>query len=217
MIDLTTESDYGYGMVLGGMENVAFAGNVVSDASAIGILLGIDSRFLSGDVSGNSLENCTTSIHALSGVSRTAMGGSLRINHNNINSTGAYGIITDATNVKKISLIGNDIVGSATAEISVPASTYSTEKVLVDHVSHDYKNSFQYLSDGSRILTPYTQLFQYGAVGRTVEYLADAPSSGYYTVGSITWHTDGTGGQPIGWYCTAAGTPGTWKAMSTTV
>lgn len=46
--------------------------------------------------------------------------------------------------------------------------------------------------------------------GRRVEYGTAAPGSGTYTVGSLVWRSDGAAGTNLGWYCTVAGTPGTW-------
>jgi hypothetical protein len=39
-----------------------------------------------------------------------------------------------------------------------------------------------------------------------------APATGAHVVGEIVWNTVPTSGGNIGWVCTAAGTPGTWKA-----
>ncbi len=41
-----------------------------------------------------------------------------------------------------------------------------------------------------------------------------APSVGTYTVGQIVYNATPAAGQPMGWMCTVAGTPGTWKAMA---
>lgn len=39
------------------------------------------------------------------------------------------------------------------------------------------------------------------------------PSSGTYTRGQVYWNTQPSPGGYAGWICTAAGTPGTWKAF----
>lgn len=39
------------------------------------------------------------------------------------------------------------------------------------------------------------------------------PTAGTWKVGDIVWHSAPTAGGKIGWVCTAAGTPGTWKAF----
>lgn len=38
-----------------------------------------------------------------------------------------------------------------------------------------------------------------------------APASGTWAVGDIVWQSDSAAGGYVGWYCTTAGTPGTWK------
>jgi hypothetical protein len=40
---------------------------------------------------------------------------------------------------------------------------------------------------------------------------AAAPAAGAHVVGEIVWNTSPTSGGTIGWVCTTAGTPGTWK------
>lgn len=44
-----------------------------------------------------------------------------------------------------------------------------------------------------------------------------APSTGWHSVGEFWRKTDPAGGGPYGWVCTAAGTPGTWKATGNLV
>jgi hypothetical protein len=41
-----------------------------------------------------------------------------------------------------------------------------------------------------------------------------APTTGTWRVGDIVWNNAPASGQPPGWMCTVAGTPGTWKAMA---
>ena len=45
-------------------------------------------------------------------------------------------------------------------------------------------------------------------------YGSAVPSSNKWYVGDIVWNTAPTSGGPPGWMCTAAGSPGTWKAMA---
>lgn len=40
------------------------------------------------------------------------------------------------------------------------------------------------------------------------------PTFGTWGVGDIYWHDDAAPGEPIGWYCTGAGTPGTWAGLA---
>lgn len=41
-----------------------------------------------------------------------------------------------------------------------------------------------------------------------------APTTGTWRVTDIVWNSAPASGQPAGWICTVAGTPGTWKAMA---
>ena len=50
--------------------------------------------------------------------------------------------------------------------------------------------------------------------GRRVVFSTAAPTVGTWKVGDITWDTNAAAAATPGWYCTTAGTPGTWKAMA---
>lgn len=56
-------------------------------------------------------------------------------------------------------------------------------------------------------------VLDYGAVGDGVTNDTAAPVSGTWAVGDIVWNTAPTAGGFIGWTCTTAGTPGTWKTF----
>lgn len=45
---------------------------------------------------------------------------------------------------------------------------------------------------------------------KKITYASAAPASGTAVVGDIVYNTAPASGQPIGWVCTVAGTPGTW-------
>lgn len=45
--------------------------------------------------------------------------------------------------------------------------------------------------------------------------MSAAPTTGTWQQGDIVWHSAPTSGGNIGWVCTTAGTPGTWKAWGT--
>lgn len=51
--------------------------------------------------------------------------------------------------------------------------------------------------------------------GRRVEFRTSAPVSGVHRVGDITWNTAPAAGGTMGWVCTTAGNPGTWKTFGT--
>jgi hypothetical protein len=45
----------------------------------------------------------------------------------------------------------------------------------------------------------------------------EAPTSGTWLRGDVVWNTAPTSGGTLGWICTTAGTPGTWKVMGGTI
>lgn len=50
---------------------------------------------------------------------------------------------------------------------------------------------------------------------KNVNFVREGPPTlGTYTVGRIVYNETPATGQPMGWMCTVAGTPGTWKAMA---
>lgn len=49
---------------------------------------------------------------------------------------------------------------------------------------------------------------------RRIVYSAAAPTTGAWLQGEIAINTVPASGQPIGWGCSVAGTPGTWIAMA---
>ncbi|HEX9948299.1 MAG TPA: right-handed parallel beta-helix repeat-containing protein [Allosphingosinicella sp.] len=52
-----------------------------------------------------------------------------------------------------------------------------------------------------------------GANARNVDYGPAAPGSGFHAAGEVVFNTAPAAGGKIGWVCTAAGTPGTWKGF----
>lgn len=50
-----------------------------------------------------------------------------------------------------------------------------------------------------------------GGDARNITYGTAAPTTGYHSRGEIVFHNAPSAGAKIGWVCTTAGTPGTWK------
>jgi hypothetical protein len=50
--------------------------------------------------------------------------------------------------------------------------------------------------------------------GKCHYFGAAAPTTGTWAVGDIVYHTDAAAGETPAWYCTTAGTPGTWTAFA---
>lgn len=55
--------------------------------------------------------------------------------------------------------------------------------------------------------------FDVGAVSKRVFYLDAKPTTGTYKTGDIVYINTPTAGGYLGWVCTVAGTPGTWKGF----
>ncbi|CAM3491907.1 glycosyl hydrolase family 28-related protein [Occultella aeris] len=72
-------------------------------------------------------------------------------------------------------------------------------------------------ANGSRAVHADGRVFKVAAPGQWVSegYGAQAPSTGAFTSGSMVWNTAPTTGTPVGWVCTQAGDPGTWKGFGT--
>jgi hypothetical protein len=56
--------------------------------------------------------------------------------------------------------------------------------------------------------------FVVNGTNATDEYATAAPTAGAHLRGSRCWNTAPSVGQPPGWVCTVAGTPGTWVALA---
>lgn len=52
-----------------------------------------------------------------------------------------------------------------------------------------------------------------GASARAIDYGSGPPASGHHAAGELVYNIAPTAGGKVGWVCTAAGTPGTWKAF----
>lgn len=52
-----------------------------------------------------------------------------------------------------------------------------------------------------------------GASARSVDFGSGPPASGHHAAGELVYNVAPAAGGKVGWVCTAAGTPGTWKAF----
>jgi hypothetical protein len=50
-------------------------------------------------------------------------------------------------------------------------------------------------------------------MNRRVKEAASVPTTGTWILGDVVWNSSPTPGGTIGWVCTIAGTPGTWKTF----
>ena len=70
--------------------------------------------------------------------------------------------------------------------------------------------------DGKRKIYPnisHTRFSLANVFNLQHDYGTAIPTTGTYSVGSLVWNTIPTAGGYLGWVCTTAGTPGTWKGF----
>ena len=66
---------------------------------------------------------------------------------------------------------------------------------------------------GNSVAGGATQTYSSGIKQRSEVYANAIPTSGTWEVGDIVWYANPDWGLPIGWVCTVAGTPGTWRPI----
>jgi Right handed beta helix region len=69
--------------------------------------------------------------------------------------------------------------------------------------------------EGNTFGATVTKTFTTGAKQRVEQYDTAVPVAGTWSQGDIVWHLTPISGGNLGWVCTAAGTPGTWKSFGT--
>ena len=103
---------------------------------------------------------------------------------------------------QSVALFGNTTVGSTNAGLRKTGNVTAT--IEAANNSWDSANPFL-LSAYSRTGSTHDQA--------VIKYTA-APTTLSWTRGDTAWNEEPTVGQPVGWMCTVAGTPGTWVAMA---
>lgn len=106
-----------------------------------------------------------------------------------------------AINDQAVAIFNNTTVGSTNAGLRKTGNVTAT--IEAANNSWDSANPFL-LSAYSRTGSTHDQA--------VLKYPA-APVSLTWTRGDVVWNEEPAVGQPIGWMCTVAGTPGTWVAM----
>jgi parallel beta-helix repeat protein len=103
---------------------------------------------------------------------------------------------------QSVALFGNTTVGSTNAGLRKTGNVTAT--IEAANNSWESANPFL-LSAYSRTSSVHDQA--------VIKYTA-APTTLSWTRGDTAWNEEPTVGQPVGWMCTVAGTPGTWVAMA---
>lgn len=137
-------------------------------------------------------------------------------------------VTLDSTKTYVIQFLNKNVAGNAIATIQVdgtartpgvPFTVASTGSKVVrcfgnqTVTSENYVQAFrlmEVLEDQTQIAKTTDRLLR--APGQRAErYASAAPSSGYHAVGERVWNSAPTAGGTMGWVCTTAGNPGTWK------
>lgn len=196
----------GVGHILTGSaigNNLTIVGNDIEvDGNAI--IIGPNSGTITGVVVANNRLKCTATDQIVISLRSTLSGpvisgnqvvggtegisvacpGALVIG-NNIASANTYSIRAS----EQCMIVGNRSTGAGTSDITQTAATNG----LYAHVFGNY--------------------FSANSRGPTIQYATAAPTGGTWRIGDIVYNVAPAAAGTIGWVCTTAGTPGTWKTF----
>jgi hypothetical protein len=206
----------------------ALQGNHASSNTAVG-----GNALTANDGGGN---NCAVGYGALqsntSGSNNVADGtNGLAFNSSGAGNTsvGAQALYSTTTTDNNVGIglnAGRFLADGATAN-STPVSSVmigSGTRASAAGQSNEIAIGMGAIGDGSNtavvgntftVRTRVAGILAIGATGApTISFAAAAPAAGTWIAGSIVWNSAVAVGQPNGWRCTVAGTPGTWVAMA---
>ena len=140
---------------------------------------------------------------------------------NSLTFTGGSGTSGDVATVRCIAGSNATIISST---LNAPYNGYPTNRysiyssggniTLIDSI---WDNQYQIptrIVSGNVISTNIIATTNFQFVGAQSYYSGSAaPTTGTYNQGDVVFNTAPTSGGYIGWVCTAAGTPGTWKTF----
>lgn len=124
---------------------------------------------------------------------------------NLVTSVADYGIRADAV---KVAFIGNSVNSVSGSDRAFYASATATFVNMVGNSALGVANP--YVDGGS----PPTRAFGNSWEPQN-DYGTAAPVSGTFAKGDKVWNTNASAAGTVGWICTTAGTPGTWKTFGT--
>jgi hypothetical protein len=182
-------------------EDVAVSANVVRDCTNKGIYL--YSVAGSAVVNGNLISD--TLSYGIHGTGNTSL--DFTVNNNNVANVVDYGVLV-ISGLGLYTVTGNSFntITGLSRGIYTPATRTAaviTGNVATGVTAPSFKNTPD--TTVSEFANSWNASFTYEA--------AVAPSTGTWKVGDIAWDTTPSAGGKIGWVCTVAGSPGTWKAF----
>ena len=144
-------------------------------------------------------------------VQQIGMYGPIRFD--NLSASGANCVILTG-NFSRLRIEGVNCVNAVASFFFLQAVNCSDRIAEIIGVNQSY--SFGFMSGGIRPMTAYDQTA--GALnsiryerGLVVHRRNSAPTSGAHIVGDLVERHSPSAGGKVGWVCTTAGTPGTWK------
>lgn len=209
----TVDSSGGVGIRLRG-SGVVCRGNIVRSATGIGINalnVGSSQNLTNFVVSENQVTGCSSD-----GIQLDTSTNGVVSNNNVYSNTDTNGGIYLATPTK-VTVSGNMTSGHTNAGIRTFAG--AGEVLLMGNLCTE-TNGIRVATAGLQFALGNHANYFPGADasrnlhGPTIAWGTAAPTAGTWAQGSIVWRTDSTANEHPGWVCTAAGTPGTWKAMA---
>jgi hypothetical protein len=190
----------GHGIQARNCADVVVSGNTIRDTSGRGVF--VESPVNSFDVSGNTVVNSTLSAFVTSGTTTSTIGAFVS---NVCDGSVDYGILNLAA-VGPISIVGNVLKGITGLGRGVFLNASSTMATVSGNITDAATPTFY---SGAR-----HNIREVGnSWNRATSTGTAAPSSGTWAVGDVVWSTNPAAGGTIGWVCTTAGTPGTWKTF----
>lgn len=190
-----------HGIYILGITTIDVCGNQVSLSSGNGIKM--DACLGACNVNGN---NVSTSSNE--GLIITNASGTLNISDNMIVGSVAFGMYVTASGTCKVTAQDNvvDTVTSGTcyafgpfSQLSVRGNSASGGFTLAASVDAGTVNLY----------------YEGNTWQRRVYFGAVAPTTGAHSQNDVVWNSACAASGNIGWVCTTAGTPGTWKAFGT--
>lgn len=122
---------------------------------------------------------------------------------NNVISNNSIAAPTTAIQIGAVdgTMIRNNTISGATASFAIEGTTH-TNTMLIGNTK--VNGTVQVAVDTVQINNSWNPKFMYNTA---------APLAGTFKVGDTTYNTAPAAGGFIGWVCTTAGTPGTWKTF----
>lgn len=187
--------DETFGAVISGNILVDDQGTATQD-DGVQINIGSSESVTDVLIEGNHIEgNQNYGIEFQTTVSSSSFDG-VYIKNNTIKSNGTYGIFSahNGTTITNLQIEGNEFDDHATRDIRLTGISSLTGVVVRNNRWDKDKTQFDAARDG---------------------FNSAAPSAGTWAVGDIVYDSAPSAAGTIGWVCTVAGSPGTWKAFGT--